>query len=229
LSSKFSIVRLSTGGEHFEILVHPDPALDFKFGRKVEISQIVAVDEVYSDANKGLRVPAEKLSRIFKTNDFIQIAETILRKGDLNLTTDQRRRLVEEKRKQIVANISRNFVDPRSGLPHPPLRVEQAMAEVRISIDPFKDAGEQTKAVVDELRGILPLKSERIKMLVKVPAQYASQSFGALKGVGEIVKEEWGGDGGLTVVIEIPAGVHSTLLDRLGSLSKGTAQASVIR
>ena len=34
-------------------------------------------------------------------------------------------------------------------------------------------------------------------MLIKVPAQYASQSFGALKGVGEIVKEEWGGDGAL--------------------------------
>lgn len=229
MSSKFSIVRLTTGGEHFEILVHPDPALDFKFGHKVEISQIVAVDEVYSDANKGLRIPTEKLNRVFKTNNFLQIAETILRKGDLNLTTDQRRRLVEEKRKQIVANISRNYIDPRSGLPHPPLRIEQAMAEVRISIDPFKDSGEQTKAVVDELRGILPLKSERIKMLIKVPAQYASQSFGALKGVGDIVKEEWGGDGSLTVVIEIPAGVHSTLLDRLGSLSKGSAQASVIR
>jgi ribosome maturation protein SDO1 len=222
-------VRLSTGGEHFEILVHPDPALDFKFGRNVEVSQIVAVDEVYSDANKGLRVPTEKLAKIFKTTNFLQIAEVILRKGDLNLTTDQRRRLVEEKRKQIVIAISRNYVDPRSGLPHPPLRIEQAMAEVRITIDPFKDVGEQTKNVIDQLRGILPLKSERIKMLIKVPAQYASQSFGALKGVGEIVKEEWGGDGGLTVIIEIPAGVHSTLLDRLGSLSKGTAQASVLR
>lgn len=198
-------------------------------GRKIDVSQVVAVDEVYADANKGLRVPTEKLTRVFKTNNFLQIAETILRKGDLNLTTDQRRRMVEEKRKQIVANISRNYVDPRSGLPHPPLRVEQAMAEVRITIDPFKDAGEQTKAVVDELRGILPLKSERIKMLVKIPSQYASQSFGALKGVGDIVKEEWGSDGGLTVIVEIPAGVHSTLLDRLGSLSKGTAQASIIR
>jgi ribosome maturation protein SDO1 len=222
-------VRLSSGGEHFEILVHPDPALDFKFGRKVEISQIIAMDEVYSDANKGLRVPTEKLTKFFKTTNFLQIAEVILRKGDLNLTTEQRRRLVEDKRKQIVAAISRNYVDPRSGLPHPPIRIEQAMAEVRLTIDPFKDVNEQTKAVVDQLRSILPLKSERIKMLVKIPAQYASQSFGALKGVGEILKEDWGADGGLTVVIEIPAGVHPTLLDRLGSLSKGTAQASVIR
>ncbi|MFI5420332.1 MAG: ribosome assembly factor SBDS, partial [Nitrososphaerales archaeon] len=189
----------------------------------------VAVDEVYSDANKGLRVPTEKLAKSFKTTDFLQIAEVILRKGDLNLTTEQRRRLVEEKRKQIVATISRNYVDPRTGLPHPPMRIEQAMAEVRLTIDPFKDVNEQTKMVVDELRSILPLKSERIKMLIKVPAQYSSQSFGALKGVGDILKEEWGADGGLTVIIEIPAGVHPTLLDRLGSLSKGTAQASVIR
>lgn len=229
MSSKFTTVRLNSEGEHFEILVHPDPALDFKFGRNVEISQIVAVDEVYSDANKGLRVPLEKLIKHFKTDDFLQVAEIILRKGDLNLTTEQRRKLVEDKRKQIVSTIARNFVDPRTGLPHPPLRIEQAMAEVRISIDPFKDVNEQTKGVIDELRGILPLKSERIKLLVKVPAQFSSQSFGALKGVGEILKEEWGADGGLTVIIEIPAGVHSTLLDRLGSLTKGNAQATVIR
>jgi ribosome maturation protein SDO1 len=229
LSSKFSTVRLTIDGEHFEILVHPDPALDFKFGKKVDISQVVAVDEVYSDASKGLRVPSEKLQKLFKTNDFLQIAESILRKGDLNLTTEQRRKLVEEKKRQIISTIARNYVDPRTGLPHPPLRIEQAMAEVRISIDPFKDVGEQTRVVVDQLRAILPLKSEKIKLLVKVPAQFAPQSYGALKGVGEIQKEEWGSNGDLTLVIEIPAGVHTTVLDRLGSLTKGTAQASVVR
>ncbi len=229
MSSKFSTVRLSTSGEHFEILVHPDPALDFKFGKNVEVSQVVAVDEVYSDASKGLRVPTERLAKVFKTDNFLQIAETILRKGDLNLTTEQRRRLVEEKRKQIVQSIARNFVDPRTGLPHPPLRIEQGMAEVRISIDPFKDVGEQTKNVVDQLRGILPLKSERIRLLIKVPPQYASKSYGAMKGVGEIQKEDWSGDGSLTIVMEIPAGVHTTLLDRLGSLTKGTAQATMLR
>lgn len=229
MSSKFSTVRLSVEGEHFEILVRPDPALEFKFGRNVEVSQIVAADEVYSDANKGLRAPAEKLQKAFKTTDFIQIATIILKKGDLNLTTEQRRRLVEEKRKQIISIIARNFVDPRTGLPHPPLRIEQAMGEVRLTIDPFKDANEQAKGVVDLLRGILPLKSERIKLLIKVPPQYSSQSFGALKGVGDILKEEWGQDGGLTVIIEIPAGVHSTVIDRLGSLTKGTAQATLIR
>jgi ribosome maturation protein SDO1 len=229
LSARFSTIRLTLDGEHFEILVHPDPALDFKFGKNIEVSQVVAVDEIYSDANKGLRVPSEKLQKYFKTDDFLKVAESILRRGDLNLTTEQRRRLIEEKRRQIVSAIARNYVDPRTGLPHPPLRVEQAMAEIRISIDPFKDVADQTKLVVEELRPILPLKSEKIKLLVKVPAQYSAQSFGALKGVGDILKEEWGVDGGLTIIIEIPAGVHTSMLDRLGSLTKGTAQASIIR
>ena len=83
MSSKFTTVRLTSDGEHFEILVHPDAALDFKFGRNVEISQIIAVDEVYSDSNKGLRVPSEKLLKHFKTNNFLQVAEIILRRGNL--------------------------------------------------------------------------------------------------------------------------------------------------
>ena len=74
MSSKFTTVRLSSEGDHFEILVYPDPALNFKLGRDVEISQVVAVDEVYSDANKGLRVPSEKLMKQFKSNDFLKIA-----------------------------------------------------------------------------------------------------------------------------------------------------------
>jgi ribosome maturation protein SDO1 len=216
-------------GEHFEILVHPDPALDFKMGRKVDISQVVAVDEVYSDSNKGLRVPSEKLVKYFKTNNYLQIAEIILKRGDLNLTTDQRRRMIEEKRKQIVSTISRNFVDPRTNLPHPPIRIEQAMSEAKISIDPFRDTVEQTKTVVDALRGILPLKSEKIKLIVRVPSQFTAQSFGALKSAGDLIKEEWGADGGLTVTIEIAAGVHASLLERLGSITKGTAQATIVR
>lgn len=229
MSSKLTTVRLTLEGEHFELLVKPDPALGYKLGRQIEVSQVVAADEVYSDSSKGLRISSEKLTKYFHTTDFTQIAEAILKRGELQLTTEQRRKLIEDKRKQIVTLIARNFVDPRTGLPHPPLRIEQAMQEVRISIDPFRDAEEQSKLVVDQLRSILPLKSERVKLLVKVPPQFAPQSIGVLKGYGELQKEEWGSDGTLTAVLVIPAGVHSTLLERLGSVSKGAAQASILR
>lgn len=229
MSSKFTTVRLVIEGEKFEILVNPDSALSFKQGKNVEPSQVIAVDEVFSDSNKGLRVSSEKLKKIFNTDDPGAAAIEVLKRGELNLTQEQRKKMTEEKRKAIVAGISKNFVDPRTSLPHPPLRIEQAMQEARIAVDPFQDVGEQIKTVVEKLRSILPLKSERIKLLVKVSPQYSGQTIGALKTFGEILKEEWGGDGTLTAIVEIPAGAQPNLLDKLGSATKGAAQVTLVK
>ena len=162
MSTKFTTVRLTLGGEHFEILVNPDNALSYKLGRKVEVSQVVAMDEVYSEASKGLRISGEKLQKSFHTADVSKVVKEVLDRGELQLTADQRRRLVEDKRKQIIAFIAKNYADPKTGLPHPPLRIEQAFQQVRVTIDPFKPAEEQAKAVIEQMRTILPLKSEKM-------------------------------------------------------------------
>jgi len=229
MSSKFTSVRLDVSGEHFEILVNPDAALGFKQGKQIEPSQVIAVDEVFSDASKGLRASADKLRKAFQTEDSARAAVEILRRGELQLTQEQRRRLTEEKRRQVVANIAKNYVDPRTALPHPPIRIEQAMKDARVTIEPFQDVNEQTKVVLDKLRPILPLKTERVKLQVRVPAQYAGQAIGTLKNFGEILKEEWGGDGGLSAIVEISAASQPSLLERLGSATKGSAQATLVK
>ena len=228
-SSKFTTVRLSIEGDHFEILVSPDAALSFKQGRNVEPSQVIVADEVYSDSNKGLRASSEKLKKWFGTDDHAKAALEVLRRGELNLTQDQRRRLTEEKRRAVVAMISKNYVDPKTLLPHPPLRIEQAMQEARVAIDPFQDPTEQMKLVIDKLRVILPLKSEKMKLQVRVAAQYSGQTIGILKNFGDIIKEDWGADGTLSAIVEIAAGGQLGLLDRLGSTTKGAAQVTVMK
>ncbi len=228
-ASKLTTVRLTDGGEHFEILVNPDAALSFKQGRNVETSQVIVTDEVFSDSSKGLRVGVEKLRKHFNTDDEALAAVEILKRGELNLTQEQRKRLTEDKRRAVIAIISKNFVDPKTMLPHPPVRIEQAMQEQRVTIDPFQDANEQTKLVIEKLRTILPLKSEKVRLLVKVSAQYAGQTIGILKNFGEIRKEDWGADGTLSAIVEIPAGGQPGLLDRLGSTTKGAAQASIVK
>ena len=145
------------------------------------------------------------LTKAFKTNDTTKIAEIILKKGDLNLTTAQRRKMMDEKRKQIIEYIAKTYVDPRSHLPHPPLRIEQAMTDARVSIDPQKSADDQIKDIVDGLRGIIPLKSENIDLIITVPAQYAAQSYSVLKSSGTLKKEEWLSNGSLKAILEIAA------------------------
>ncbi len=227
--TEVTVIRHSVAGEKFEILVKPDPALEYKLGKIKDVSTILVSDEVYTDSGKGTRASAEKLLKAFGTQDTNAIIEQIIKKGELNLTTDQRRKMIAEKRKQIINFIAKTYVDPRSHLPHPPMRIEQALEQTRISIDPFKNSEEQAKDVVEKLRTIIPLKSENMLLEITVPAQYAAQSYSVLKSNGTIKKEEWQNNGSLKAILEIPAGARANVIDRLGSITKGAATVEMVK
>jgi ribosome maturation protein SDO1 len=226
---KVTVIRYSYEGEKFEILVKPEPALEYKLGKRKDISSILVSEEIYSDSNKGTRASTEKLQKAFKTTDLTAIAERIVKKGDLNLTTDQRRKMTSEKRKQIVEYIAKTYVDPKSHLPHPPLRIQQAMDDGRVSIDPHKTVDDQIMDIVEKLRSIIPLKSENLSLEIIVPAQYSAQSYSVLKSTGTLKKEEWQSNGSLKAILEIPAGARPNVIDRLGSITKGTASVEVLK
>ncbi len=228
MSDKYTTARLAKGQDHFEILVKPELALEYKMGKQVPITQILMIEEVYSDSSKGTRASEEKLQKHFGTIDPVRVAEDVMKHGELQLTTDQRRQLVEEKKKQIVSIIARNALDPRTGTPHPPLRIEQAMSQIRLSIDPYKSAEEQSKDVIEELRPILPIKMEQMRIAVKVFPEHAARAYNAFKSFGTVSREEWQRDGSLVAVVEMPAGMYGSFIDRVGKLTQGTIQTKVL-
>jgi ribosome maturation protein SDO1 len=228
MSDRYTTARITRDGEHFEILVKPQQALDHRMGKKVPMSELLAIDTIFTDANKGTKASEEKLKKAFGTLDPLVIAETIITKGQLQLTTDQRRQLTEAKRKQIIAFISRNAVDPKTNLPHPPARIEQAMEKIHYPIDPFKEAEEQAKDILKLLRPILPIKMENVNVEISIPTEYAARAYGAVKGYGTIRKDEWRADGSWHGVIEMPAGSYAPLLEKLGEITRGTAEAKIV-
>ena len=78
--SKVTVVKLTVGNDKFEILVKPDPALEYKLGKRTDLSSVLVSDEIYSDANKGSRVAVDKLNKHFKTSDSNEIIKQILLK-----------------------------------------------------------------------------------------------------------------------------------------------------
>ena len=221
--TKVTLVRLILENDKFEILVKPDPALEYKLGKRADVSAVLVSDEIYSDANKGSRASSEKLRKHFKTTDVTDIARQILSRGELNLTTDQRRKMIEEKKKQIIQYINRSFVDPKTHIPHPPLRIESAIDKARVIIDPFKRTEDQANVVVEALRRILPLKSEVSRLSVTVPSQFSAQSYSVFKATGNLKGEQWLADGSLKVIIEMNAGMKASFIDRIGSITRGSA------
>jgi len=99
MSDKFTTARLSKGQDRFEILVKPQPALEYKLGKPISISQVLMIEEVYSDSGKGTRASEEKLQKNFGTTDAVKVAEEIMKSGELQLTTEQRRQLIEDEKR----------------------------------------------------------------------------------------------------------------------------------
>jgi ribosome maturation protein SDO1 len=229
MSQRYTIARLTHEGERFEILVNPDKALAYRLGKTASISEALVSDTIFTDANKGTKPSEEKLRKAFGTTDPLKIAQVIVKKGVLQLTTEQRKQLIEDKRKQIIALMSRQCVDPRTNLPHPPLRIEQAMRQIHYSIDPFKEAEEQAKDVIKLLREILPLKTEQVQVALRIPPQYASKAYGTVKGFGTIKREEWRSDGSWQAVVEMPAGLYGPFLEKIGEVTRGSAEAKLVK
>lgn len=224
MSKGYTIARIERRGDTYEILVDPDKALKYRLGEKIPTSKIVVYEEVYKDAKKGIRAGEEELKKAFGTTDFMKIAEIILKEGTVQVTAEQRKRLVEEKRKQIIDFISKNAVDPRTNLPHPPQRIELAIEETGIQIDPFKDAKEQALKIIERLRTILPLKTGILKFRIRLPADIAVKAYGILRNMGKVVNEQWEKDGSWMGVVEVPVGLHIDLVEKLNKASGGRVE-----
>ncbi|MEM3031076.1 MAG: ribosome assembly factor SBDS [Candidatus Micrarchaeia archaeon] len=222
------VAHIEHHGKRFELLVDPNLAFLYRTGRKPDLANVLVAEEVFENARKGERHKAEEVKKAFGTNDIYKIAEVILRKGELQLTTEQRKEMLEEKRRKIIAMLARECIDPRTGAPHPPQRIEKAMEEARVRIDPFKDAEAQVEEVLKALRLILPLRFEKIRIAVKVPAEFAQKAYGTLKSHG-LQKEEWQPSGDLIAVLEMPAGMQGEFYDRINKLTGGRVETKILK
>ena len=224
----FTIVRHQTGGEKFEILVDPDKGLKFKKGEIGEVANVMMADFIFTDAKKGEKASSDKLEKIYETSDPFEVAKIMFEKGTFQLNAQQRKEIVEQKLKQIINIISKTYVDPKTKLPHPPVRIENALEDAKISIDPFIEAEEQVQEIVQALRSILPMSSESIQIALKIPAEYTGKSYGTVKNYGTIKREEWQTNGSWVAVVEIPAAMQLELLDILGKETQGNVQSKIV-
>jgi len=222
------VARLESYGERFEILVDPEKAALVRQGQPVEIEDVVAALNVFGNASKATRASDESLMKVFHTTDFNAVARKIIEKGEIHLTAEQRKQMIEAKRRQVVAFISRNAVNPQTGHPHPPHRIEMAMEEARVNIDPFKHLDELVKETVKALRPLLPIRFEELRLAIKIPPELAAKAYGDIAAASTMEKDEWLKDGSWVCVVRIPAGIQGEFYDLVNKLSKGEGQVKIL-
>jgi ribosome maturation protein SDO1 len=225
---KATTVRLEKNGKKFEILVDPDKALSFKQGQKWGMENLLAVNEIFKDAKAADKASDSDIKNAFGTDDIFRAAEMILAGGELSLTVEQKRKMIEDKRKQIITIIVRNAINPQTGLPHPQTRIETSMEEARIHVDPNKSAEEQVADVLKELRPIIPIRFEKRTIACKFPPLHAPRAVGIVKRLAEIKRDAWLNDGSWACEVELPAGMMQEFIDAVNRESKGEVETKVL-
>jgi ribosome maturation protein SDO1 len=225
---KAVVARLHQKGQKFEILVDPDKALQFRKGVNLDLNEVLAIPSIFYDVRNTNRVSEEDLQKFFGTTDILKIAEKIIKNGELNLTTEQRRAMIEQKKNQIASIISKRGINPQNNLPHPPQRIINAMEQCGVNVDPFLDAELQVENVVKEIRKVLPITFQKLTVEIRIPAQFAGKVYNAIKSSGEIIKENWLNDGSLEVNLRILAGMQAEFFSKISNLTHGQFESKII-
>ena len=222
------IARYETGGNRFEILIDPKAAQEYKEGDDIDWEDAIAADGIWADSAKGDRAPEHLVNDTFESTDLIEIYKTILTEGNIQLTSQQRNEMVDKKRKQIIAHVVANAMNPQTGGPHPPQRIENAIDEARFSIDPMEAIERQVEKLIKSIKPLIPISFEKIRVAVKIQAIHVGKCYGQISSLANIQSEEYQKDGSWIGMLEMSAASFVKLEDVLGSLTKGTAETKML-
>ena len=222
------VARLETHGETFEILLDPK-VMDFiKQGKEVDLVDYMAVEDIFNNASKGTRPAEDKLKEAFGTDDIGEIAKKIIAKGEVQITAEQRKEMLEVKKHKIIAYISANAINPQTKLPHPPTRIELALEEAKFRADPFKSVEKQVEEAMHLLRPLIPIRFEKSRVAIRLKGDDYGKCYDDLVHFGIVEREEWQQDGSWIGLMEIPAGLITDLTNKLNSRTKGRADVKLI-
>ena len=223
------IAKLKTHGQNFEVLVDCNNAIAIRENKQVDMKDTLAAMKIFSDAKKGLEASETAMKQIFQTADPEEVAKQIIKKGDIQLTSEYRNNLRENKRKQIINIIHRNGVDPTTHAPHPVNRIENALEEAKFHVDEFTSVQEQVQEALKKLKPIIPIRFEVKELQVKIGPQYAAKAYATVKKYGTILKEEWQNNGYYVAVLEMPGGMESEFYEKINEICHGEVEAKVLK
>lgn len=184
------IAKLESHGETFEILLDPKVVDLIKAGKKFDITEYMAVEDVFKNASKGTRPAENKVKEVFGTEDISTIAKRIMEKGEIQITAEQRKEMMEAKRHQVITYIAANAINPQTKLPHPPMRIELALEEAKFHVDPFKPLDKEIEEAMKLLRPILPIRFEKSRVAIKLKGEDYGRCYDELIHYGIVEREE---------------------------------------
>jgi ribosome maturation protein SDO1 len=217
---KPQIVKYKAGKNTFEVLTKTGTVLKFRKGQLGSLDNVLLADEVFKNHNKGERASAAELKEAFGTENVKEILQTIVEKGELQLTEAERKEAIEKKRREIVTYLNKYFVDPKTKTPHPITRIENALEAIKARIDPDIPTDRQIADLLKKLPGVISLKKQEVEGTLFIPHQYIGQTAGVMQRYVRVTSDKYD-DKGCHYGIAMVPGDYNALLNELNNITKG--------
>jgi ribosome maturation protein SDO1 len=220
-------IRYEFAGHQFELAVEADLVRPYRRSTDgaVALDDVVLSDTIFSDGKRGDRASDESIAALGSNP-----LDTILRKGEIPLTTAERRVLVEQQRKAIVSYIHRYYVQPSTRMPAPVTRIENALALVKpLRIEPFCSPAEEAAALVKRMESSLLLIKQEVEAVLTVPYAHLGTAQGIIKRLANVRSgSEKHSATGATMTLSVAPGDYEALLAELNSKCQGEIDFSVV-
>ena len=215
------LVRYKKGGKKFEVATFPGKVKQWRDGKVASLDDVVQQRAIYTNIGNGIQAGAAELSSAFpETTSAEAILIEILTKGEVQMTAAERKEQLEQKRKEIVNHLHKYFVNPKTGLPHPVVRIESALEELKVRIDPDMPANKQVAAIIKNLPSILPIKKQEMRGVLTIPHKHVGAAHGVVSSYVKIETEQWGDTGCHMTIVSNP-GDWNSLITVLNDITKG--------
>ncbi|KAK4687806.1 ribosome maturation protein SDO1, partial [Tremellales sp. Uapishka_1] len=217
-----SIVRMKKGGKRFEIACYKNKVTEFRTGVETDMSEILQIEQVFTNVPKGQVAKREDWEKAFNTTDMAKAVEEILRKGELQVNNLERNHQLSSLSREIATLVSEMTVDPTTSRKHTVGMIEKAMTEVGFSVQANKGGKAQALDLIKTLGEKSTLPIQRVRMRVRITM--SSKDGKRLKEkivqeVEEVEEEDMGTE--WEAIVQISPSAFRALTDLVNDETKG--------
>ncbi|GJD05909.1 Ribosome maturation protein SDO1 [Galdieria sulphuraria] len=200
--------------------------LKYRKGEIKSLEDVLLSDTIFTSYAKREKAGTNELKAAFQTDSLQSCVETILQKGEVQISSAERKEKLEKRKKEIVNFIHKYYIDPAKKLPHPMSRIENALEECKIRVDADIPVERQIPDIVSKLVNVIPLKKTTLEGQLKVPHSSIGAASSVIAKYVTVERESYSSHG-CTYDIGIIPGEYDLFMSEINRVTKGNFEFNV--
>lgn len=170
-----AIIRLKKGNSRFEIACYKNKALDWRAGKEDILDDVLQIDEIFCNTEKGDLVNQKELDQHFPGQSKRDIIIQILEKGEMQVSGKERELLLRDTRNSLVNLVASRVVHPDTNRLFPAKIIEEAIYSLGFDVKINDSAKKQANFLIKELSSKYYLKKADMEIKVTIREEWINE------------------------------------------------------